>query len=160
MCPYDRCSKTLGRARTAPKRKPMAVRSSSATRQRRPFVPDVAAGEAPPVSLPPAREAILRSTEIGVVVLELLPHLRQRIEIRDPGDPDARLPRHDPRHPPFPAQRPPASIRTSLPVEGRLALLQDGAEAFLRIGHREEAILQFPLEREAFVHRHLDAFRD
>src|SRR5437899_3672783 len=35
MCPYDRCSKTLGRARIAPKRKPTAARSSSATRQRR-----------------------------------------------------------------------------------------------------------------------------
>src|SRR3989441_3090017 len=70
------------------------------------LVPDVAAGEAPPVSLPSGREAILRSTEIGVVVLELLPHLRERVEIRDPGDPDARLTGPDPRHPPLPAQRP------------------------------------------------------
>src|SRR5207249_5200073 len=64
-------------------------------------MPDVAACEAPPVSLPSGREAILRSTQIGVVVLELLPHLRKRIEIRDPGDPDARLLRPDTFHPPF-----------------------------------------------------------
>src|SRR2546426_4750873 len=64
-------------------------------------MPDVAACEAPPVSLPSGREAILRSTQIGVVVLELLPHLRKRIEIRDPGDPDAWLLRPDRFHPPF-----------------------------------------------------------
>src|SRR6266571_8101756 len=65
------------------------------------LVPDVAAGEAPPVSLPSGREAILRSTEIGVVVLELLPHLCERTEIRDPGDPDARLTGRDTCHPPL-----------------------------------------------------------
>src|SRR2546427_12923836 len=71
-------------------------------------MPDVTACEAPPVSLPSGREVILRSTEIGVVVLELLPHLRKRIEIRDPGAPDARLPRPDAFHPPF---RPPVTGR-------------------------------------------------
>src|SRR2546427_784883 len=65
------------------------------------LMPDVAACEAPPISLPPGREAILRSTKIGVVSLELLPHLRERIEIRDPGDPDARLSGPDTFHPPF-----------------------------------------------------------
>src|SRR5436309_5130885 len=64
------------------------------------LVPDVAAREAPPVSLPPGREAILRSTKIGVIVLEPLPHPRERIEIRDPGDPDARLTGSDSCHPP------------------------------------------------------------
>src|SRR5205809_7843756 len=101
MCPYDRCSKTLGRTRIAARRKPTAARSSSATSAEAVPMPDVAACETPPVSLPSGREAILRSTQIGVVVLELLPHLRERIEIRDPGDPDMRLLGPDTFHPPF-----------------------------------------------------------
>src|SRR5439155_25983321 len=50
--------------------------------------------------------------------------------------------------------------RTSLPLEGWLSLLKERAEALLRIGHREEAILQLAFEGEAFVHRHLEALRD
>src|SRR5436309_10589630 len=87
-------------------------------------MPDVAACETPPVSLPSGREAILRSTQIGVVVLELLPHLRERIEIRDPGDSDARLPGPDTFHPPS-GPPSPAGIPnvTSL---GRLAFASRG----------------------------------
>src|SRR2546429_9171157 len=60
--------------------------------------------------------------------------------------------------PPAPRRRP--RSRTSLPLEGRLSFLEERAEALLRIGHREEAILQFAFEGEAFVHRHLESFRD
>src|SRR5437867_10017396 len=60
--------------------------------------------------------------------------------------------------PPAPRRRP--RSRTSLPLEGWLSLLEERAEALLRIGHREEAILQLAFEGEAFVHRHLEAFRD
>src|SRR5438093_3551682 len=158
MCPYDRCSKTLGRARIAPMRKPTAVPSSSATRQRRslcPMWPRVKRRQSP---FHPGREAILRSTEIGVIVLEPLPHPRERIEIRDPGDPDARLTGPDTCHLPS-RQCPPAAIRTSLPLKCRLALLQERAKAFFRIGHREEAVLQLPFESQALVHRHLGPFR-
>src|SRR2546428_586683 len=70
------------------------------------------------------------------------------------------LPGPVPPPPPLLAQRAPTAIRTSLPLERWLALLQERAKAFFRIGHREEAILQFSLEREALVHRHLEAFRD
>src|SRR3989442_1186638 len=62
--------------------------------------------------------------------------------------------------PALPAQRLRPRSRTSLPLEGRLSLLEECAEALLRIGHREEAILQFAFEGEALVHRHLEAFRD
>src|SRR5438093_6850505 len=60
--------------------------------------------------------------------------------------------------PPAPRRRP--RSRTSLPLEGWLSLLEERAEALLRIGHREEAILQLAFEGEAFVHRHLEALRD
>src|SRR3989454_11477493 len=46
-------------------------------------MPDVAACEAAPVSFPSGGEVILRPAKVGVVVLELLPHLREGIEIRD-----------------------------------------------------------------------------
>src|SRR5207245_10167852 len=59
----------------------------------------------------------------------------------------------------LPCQRPPAAIRTSLPLKCRLALLQERAKAFFRIGHGEEAVLQLPFESQAFVHRHLGPFR-
>src|SRR3989441_1238128 len=159
MCPYDRCSNPRAhenRSQEEADRGPVQFGDEAEAV----FVPDVAACEAPPISLPPGREAVLRSTKIGMVVLELLPHPCERIEIRDAGDPDARLIGPDTRHPPLLAQRAPTAIRTSLPLERWLALLQERAKAFFRIGHREEAILQFSLEREALVHRHLEAFRD
>src|SRR5436309_16047843 len=58
----------------------------------------------------------------------------------------------------LPCQRPPAAIRTSLPLKCRLALLQELAKAFFRIGHGEEAVLPLPFESQAFVHRHLGPF--
>src|SRR2546429_9895137 len=59
----------------------------------------------------------------------------------------------------LPCQRPPAAIRTSLPLKCRLALLQERAKAFFRIGHGEEAVLQLPFESPTFVHRHLGPLR-
>src|SRR3989442_454606 len=54
-----------------------------------------------PVYFPSGGEVILRPAKGGVVVLELLPHLREGIEIRDAGDSDARLPGPDTFHLPF-----------------------------------------------------------
>src|SRR6266705_6907556 len=47
----------------------------------------------------------------------------------------------------------------SLALELGCALFEERAESFFGVRHREEAILQFPLEGEAFVHRHLRPFR-
>src|SRR2546426_392574 len=54
----------------------------------------------------------------------------------------------------------PCPIGKSLALEHGLAFLEERAEPFLRIGHREEAVLQFPLEGKPFVHRHLESFHD
>src|SRR2546422_11346606 len=62
--------------------------------------------------------------------------------------------------PALPAPRHWPRSRTSLPLEGWLSLLEERPEALLRIGHRKEAVLQLAFEGEAFVHRHLEAFRD
>src|SRR5207245_11542983 len=79
---------------------------------------------------------------------------------RTPSTPT--LPLHDalPISPALPAPRQRPRSRSSLPLEGWLSLLEERAEALLRIGHREEAILQLAFEGEAFVHRHLESFRD
>src|SRR5438128_11735350 len=54
----------------------------------------------------------------------------------------------------------PIRNRGSLALEHWLAFLEERPEPFLRIGHREEAVLQFPLEGKPFVHRHLESFHD
>src|SRR2546428_153025 len=54
----------------------------------------------------------------------------------------------------------PSGIGGSLALEHGLAFLEERPEPFLRIGHREEAVLQFPLEGKPFVHRHLESFHD
>src|SRR2546422_499177 len=159
MCPYNRCSKTLGRARIAPKRKPTAARSSSATRQSRSLCPmwlrvkrrqspfHRARGDTP---VHQDRRGISRASPTSA---------RAHRDPR-PGRPgcEALWTRYVP--PALPAQRLRPRSRTSLPLEGRLSLLEECAEALLRIGHREEAILQLAFEGEALVHRHLEAFRD
>src|SRR5256884_9834040 len=43
----------------------------------------------------------------------------------------------------------------SLALELRRTLLEERAESFLRVRHREQAILQLTFEGKAFVHRHL-----
>src|SRR5213593_4654762 len=48
----------------------------------------------------------------------------------------------------------------SLPLEDGLSLLEEGAEAFLRVRHREQAVLQLPLEGEALLDRHLHPLDD
>src|SRR6266508_8819 len=50
-------------------------------------------------------------------------------------------------------------LRRSLPLERRFPLLEERAESLFRVGHREQPVLQLPLECEAFVHRHLEALR-
>ena len=66
------------------------------------LAPDVLACESFPILLPSPSEPILRSAEIDVVLLELLPHSRERIEIRNSGDPDARVIGHETCHEPSP----------------------------------------------------------
>src|SRR2546428_1714778 len=55
---------------------------------------------------------------------------------------------------------PPAPGGVSLPLEDRLPLLKERAEAFLRVRHREQAVLQLPLEGEALLDRHLHPLDD
>src|SRR2546430_16703797 len=47
----------------------------------------------------------------------------------------------------------------SLALELRRTLLEERAESFLRVRHREQAILQLAFEGKAFVHRHLGPLR-
>src|SRR2546427_12759243 len=113
MCPYDRCSNPRAhedRSQEEADRGPVQFGDEAEAV----FVPDVAAWEAPPVSLPPGHEVILRSTEIGMVAFELLPHPRERIEIRNAGGPDERVIGADNYHPPLPPQRPPTRSPTAV----------------------------------------------
>src|SRR2546422_11710361 len=90
MCPYDRCSNPRAhedRSQEEADRGPVQFGDEAEAV----FVPDVAACEAPPISLPPGREAVLRSTKIGMVVLELFPHPCEPIEIPAAGDPGCRV---------------------------------------------------------------------
>src|SRR2546428_14142112 len=114
MCPYDRCSNPRAhedRSQEEADRGPVQFGDEAEAV----FVPDVAACEAPPVSLPPGHEAILRSTEIGMVVFDLPPHPPARLEIPNPADPAARRTGPDTGHPPLPPQRPPTATRPSPP---------------------------------------------
>src|SRR6266568_3523876 len=45
----------------------------------------------------------------------------------------------------------------SLSLERRLAFLQESTKSLFRVRHREESVLQLPLQRETLVHRHLDS---
>src|SRR5438046_3543688 len=47
----------------------------------------------------------------------------------------------------------------SLALELGRPLFEERAESFFGVRHREEAVLQLPLEGEALVHRHLRPFR-
>src|SRR2546426_937757 len=47
----------------------------------------------------------------------------------------------------------------SLALELRCTFLEERAESFLRVRHREQAILQLAFEGKAFVHRHLGPLR-
>src|SRR2546428_11731577 len=47
----------------------------------------------------------------------------------------------------------------SLALELGRPLFEERAESFFGVRHREQAVLQLPLEGEALVHRHLRTFR-
>src|SRR2546425_7727004 len=160
MCPYRRCSKTFGRWRIAARRKPTARPSISAARQRRslrpiclrvkrchsPFHLGARRYSGPPISTwyLASPSHIPASASRSVI---------RAVRTRGPPDPE----------PPTGLAWPmsfPSGIGGSLALEHGLAFLEERPEPFLRIGHREEAVLQFPLEGKTLVHRHLESFRD
>src|SRR2546428_2591115 len=157
MCPYRRCSKTFGRWRIAARRKPTARPSISAARQRRflrpiclrvkrchsPFHLGARRYSGPPIST----WYLASSSHIPASASRSV--IRA---VRTRGSPDP--------EPPTGLAWPmsfPSGIGGSLALEHGLAFLEERPEPFLRIGHREEAVLQFPLEGKPFVHRHLES---
>src|SRR5712692_1477325 len=159
MCPYGRCSKTFGRWRMAPRRKPTATSSISAARQRRSLRPMCWRVNRSQSSFHP-RASRYSGPPRSTWYFSSSSHIRasasrsatRATRMRESSDarPATSLPRPHPRWP---------RSRRSLALENGFAFLEEGAETLLRIGHREEAILQFAFEREAFVHRHLGPFR-
>ncbi len=67
------------------------------------LAPDVLARKAFPILLPSPSQAILRAAKSHVVLFELLPHSRERIEIRNSGDSDPGVIGHETCHKPSPA---------------------------------------------------------
>src|SRR5713226_3607319 len=143
----------------APRRKPTGTPSVSAARQRRSLRPMCRRTKCFQPGFHPGASRYSEPPR-STWYFSSFSHIRasasrsatRAIRMRESSDarPATSLPRPNLRSP---------RARRSLALERGFAFLEERAEPLLRIGHREEAILQFAFEREAFVHRHLGPFR-
>src|SRR2546422_3575977 len=154
MWPYLRPPKAGDRFRSVATRNPTTSRSDSATRQRRSFGPMCSL-----MNSRPSEDAFDGRTSCSPRSRWYARRSLQRPATTSTSSSSAARMRTSPAvGGPLTGLEPRGGV--SLPLEDRLALLEERLEPLLRVRHREQTVLEFPLEGEALLDRHLHPLDD